>query len=955
MKKIVWSETRVEGGKPFNGVLPAPPSNTGEFQNIAMTPDPNEPKYYQDIAVIAYKLPGDDVPFSALNPVITSSGGNFNLSQLTDGDVATTNALPIDPASKTAWIQFAFESPQTFKSITIADNERDETGNAERNPGKNCSLQISDDGVNFHLVYDIPLSRAAEQTMSFPAAKAKFFRVVFTPTHSSNFKVINIAELALHTATRINRFEERAGFAVTNHYLDYPTPASADTIALNNVVNLTGKFGVYGKLNWIPPQGNWNIVRFGYSLLGTTNHPASAEATGLEVDKLDSDAVKSYFEHYLGLYNDATQGLMGKKGGLRYIITDSWEAGPANWTNNMLAEFSKRRGYDMLPWMPVLTGHIVVSSEASEKFLWDYRKTLGELVVEYHYDELTKLLHARGMKRYSESHEAGRALIADGMDVKRTADIPMSAMWTPSTWSGPSENYIPDITESASVAHIYGQNLVAAESMTAYGNPWSWTPEKLKPTADLELSCGLNRFVIHTSVHQPTDDKIPGLNLGPFGQWFNRHDTWAEYAKPWTTYLSRSSYLLQQGKFVADIVYYYGEDDNISSLFRYKLPDIPNGYKYDFVNADALLHLLSIKNRDIVTPSGMRYKLLVLDSNTRYMPLQVLKKIKAMVDEGAIVLGPMPVASPSLMDNKADFSRIVSELWGNTEDGPKKVFSGMSVAQALDTIRVKPDFAYTKPDTGTKILYVHRQTADKEIYWVNNRSDKAQDIDGTFRVSGKTVEIWHAETGQKEPGTYAFANGFTKVPLHLLPHDAVFVIFYGHTNVAQVTGQSNTEKQLAVISGSWQLSFQEDRGAPASVQLGSLTSWTKSQDDGIKYFSGTTVYSKTFNAPLNWSKNKDRICIDLGSVKDIAEVFVNGKSAGILWKHPFKTDITGLLKPGDNKLEIHVTNTWVNRLIGDQQTNQTKKYTYTTEAFYQANSPLLTSGLLGPVTLMSSR
>ena len=402
-----------------------------------------------------------------------------------------------------------------------------------------------------------------------------------------------------------------------------------------------------GTITWTPPRGHWVLLRMGYSLTGSKNQPASAEATGFEVDKLSAAHVKAYFTSYLDQYKNATGDLMGEKG-LQYMVTDSWEAGVQNWTDSMPIEFQNHRGYKILPWLPVLTGRIVESAEASDRFLWDFRKTIGDLIAENHYDELSALLYERGMRRYTESHEGGRAFVGDGMEVKRKADIPMGALWVPGDFKGrnapiPEVNKTMDIVESASVAHLYGQNLVAAESMTAGGAAWVWSPESLKPTADLELASGVNRFIIHCSVHQPVNDKIPGLGLGGFGQWFTRHETWAEQAKPWITYLARSSYMLQKGKFVADIIYFYGEDNNIVALFKSKLPDIPEGYNYDFVNADALVKLLSVSRGNIVTSGGMIYRILALDPNSKYMSFPVLHKIGELVKDGAIVVGDKPV------------------------------------------------------------------------------------------------------------------------------------------------------------------------------------------------------------------------------------------------------------------------------------------------------------------------
>ena len=506
-------------------------------------------------------------------------------------------------------------------------------------------------------------------TMAFPAVKAQFFRVTFM-THRSRdsastsrvsedpqpLKTYDIAELVLHTGARVNRFQEKAAFATLPELYSLATPdvPSQDAISKSSVVDLMNKMRADGTLEWTPPPGRWAVMRLGYSLLGITNHPASPEATGPEVDKLNREYVKDYFDKYLSQYKDTVGPLMGKRG-LQYVITDSWEAGAQNWTDDMMAEFTKRRGYDMHPWLPVLTGRVVESAEASDRFLWDFRKTIGELTAENHYDQITASLHDRGMGRYSESHESGRAFVGDGMAVKRTADIPMSAMWVPRPGEkGEPYGYDADIRESASVAHIYGQNLVAAESLTAIGSAWAWAPETLKPTADKELANGLNRFVIHTSVHQPVLDKIPGLGLGPFGQWFTRNETWAELARPWTTYLARSSYLLQQGKFAADVLYYYGEDSNITALFGHKSPDVPASYNFDYVNADAWCNQMAVQSGRITTPTGMSYTLLALDPNSRHMSLSVLRKIRDLVDAGASVVGPKPIDSPSLSDDQAE-------------------------------------------------------------------------------------------------------------------------------------------------------------------------------------------------------------------------------------------------------------------------------------------------------------
>lgn len=989
MKKYVWSETHIKGGQTFSGVLPKPPSTTGAFQNLGMergfslSGGESEPprEYYADAVVVAFRVPDQDVPLSELNPEVTSSGGNFTLEMLTDGDLAATSVLPPVAVGENAWIMYEFEEPQTIQALTIVGGGSGGMFGFGADPD-NRMLEASDDGKTFNKVVSIPSGGVGQKTLVFEPVTAKYFRFAFKtiPPMPSGLEGIGdmfgfdfdigmmrpsgtqVAELVLHTVPRINRFEEKAAFETATDLMNDKTLEADPSVVVNpdDVINLTAQMQPDGTLEWDVPSGTWKVIRLGYSLTGHQNSPASPEATGLEVDKLNPDYVKAYFDNYLDQYKDATGGLMGEDG-LQYVITDSWEAGVANWTDNMIAEFNARNGYDMLPWLPVLAGYVVESAEASEKFLFDFRQALGDMVAEYHYDNLTEILHARNMGRYTESHENQRAFIGDGMEVKRTADIPMSATWTPGGFGGSEAEGVAvrhkaDVRESASVAHIYGQNLVAAESMTAIGNTWAFSPERLKPTADMELASGLNRFVIHTSVHQPVDDKIPGLGLGPFGQWFTRHETWAEQALPWTTYLARSSYMLQQGEFIADVIYLYGEDQNITALFGAQLPDVPEGYEFDFVNADALVDVLSVKKGNIVAPSGMSYTLLALDPSTQYMTLPVLQKIKEMVSGGAVVVGPKPVGTPSLDDDEAVFMAIADELWGTGAGiytvGSGKVYAGQTIAEALTDIGVEPDFTYTKPLDDTEVLYVHRSLSDGEIYWVNSRNSRYEQVEATFRVDGKDVEIWDPETGAISQASYTIENGQTTVPLTLKPNDAVFVVFRGKAESSSRSIPVPDETQLATIEGSWNVSFQENRGAPEQVTLESLTPWNEHSDPGVKYFSGTATYTKTIQAPAEWFDEGTALYLDLGSVKNLAEVIINGTLVGIVWKTPFRIDVSDALKEGENTLEIKVTNLWVNRLIGDQQPGITDPVTYTTLAFYQADSPLLPSGLLGPVQVV---
>lgn len=981
MKKVVWSEMRINESQSFSGVLPHLPTVSGTFQNlgaegpIGAPENPNLPEYYKDISVIAYRVPDKDRTMAELNPKITSSGGTFTLEQLTDGDLVESNELPYRRPGEYSWIQFEFDKPVSVQSITIVAGAGGRRFNFGRGPAAQY-LEVSNDGVNFEKVIDIQGGRATQKTLAFPAVNGKYFRVNIRtpePSRAPNMMAMlglrgdnqpaptgtPVMEVVLNTGARVNRFEDKAGFAAATDLEEVPTPEVSNAISKENIIDLTSKMAENGTLNWDVPEGKWNVIRLGYSLTGRENHPASPEATGFEVDKLNPQYVRNYFTNYLDQYKDATGGLMGKRG-LQYIITDSWEAGTQNWTDNMAAEFKARRGYELTPWLPALTGKVIASAQQSDKFLWDYRRTLEEMVAEYHYDNATKILAERNMGRYSESHEGGRALIGDGMEVKRTAAVPMSATWTPGGFGGNQEGvatrFKADVRESASVSHIYGQKYVAAESLTAMGTAWAWSPRLLKPVADMELASGLNRFVIHTSVHQPVDDKIPGLGLGPFGQWFNRHETWAEQAIAWMTYLGRSSYMLQQGNFVADVAYLYGESHNITELFGNKLPDVPEGFEYDFINADALLNALKVEDNKITSPGGAAYKLIALDKSTAKMTLPVLQRIKEMVGEGAIVFGNKPLATPSLKDDAEQFAVLVDEMWpienGINTIGEGKIYTGYSLSEVLKSENIKPDFSYTKPADDTELLYVHRRLDNTDIYWVNNRNDRDEELEATFRVTGKEAEIWHPETGIIEKVSYSMADNRTTVSLELAPNDAVFVVFRNKAKSDAYTAPAASETELAEINGPWDVSFVSKVGTPFREKFETLSPWNENADENIRYFSGSGTYKKVINVPAEWLNDAGSIYLDMGEVENLAEVSVNGESMGIVWKKPFRVNITSALHEGENELDIKVINLWVNRLIGDAQPGVEEKLTYTTMPFYRADSPLKPSGLLGPVKLI---
>ncbi len=692
---------------------------------------------------------------------------------------------------------------------------------------------------------------------------------------------------------------------------------------------------VDGILDWTAPEGEWTVYRFAYTLIGTTNGPAPPEATGLEVDKLDAGAVRRYWDNYLGLYEEALGRSLGP-GAVSNIDIDSYESGKGTWTLRMEEEFEARRGYSMALWLPALAGEKIGTDEERERFLFDWRQTLGELLAENHYDLATGILHSRGIKRYSESHEERRTFIGDGMMVKRTADVPQGAFWVRFRAGvyATMPHMEADLRESSSVAHIYGQNISAAEAFTTNGRPGKWDgwwayqcyPGRLKPVADAAMAEGLNRFVLHTSVHQPSDDYKPGLGLGPYGQWFNRHDTWASEARPWIDYISRSCFMLSQGRFVADIAYLYGEDTNPTARFGQERPAIPAGWNYDFVNGDALVNALEIKDGNIVSKSGASYRMLVIDSQIERMSDAVAARIEAVREAG------IPVCD---------------------------LREGGNMRSLLESEGIGADVSNLPDSAG----FVHRKLSHGEIYWIANICSRPRNMSLGLRDcmpdgSGRKVlapKVWRADRGTIEDVSYRVEDGRLFVDLDMERDDAVFVVLLGKAKHGSVLLPEKTPvtEELPLSSG-WDVHFVPaiDPEGAADYRFDSLYAWNGSPDPFIRFFSGTAAYRKTFR----WSPDHvaAEVVLDLGKVFNMAHVYVNGNDLGLLWKEPYKVDISEALVEGENVLEIRVIDSWGNRLIGDSALPEEERATKTSWEFYSPDDPLPVSGLLGPVRILIS-
>ncbi len=981
MKKMVWSEIALTGGVRFNGKLPPLPSASGTFQDFNVDlhrSNPGEgvlkptPTFSADAVLLAYRQPTPERSQTDLSPVVTASGGSVNVAALSDGDVETPAlSLPGGAPGDEAWVQFDYGKPQTIRSLTLATTDDIASIFGFENRSILPRLEASDNGLRFRTITEIDPSSIPQRTVAFPPVQARYFRVVFrTPTTAKQPEVHQITELVLRNGARINEFEKRAGFATVPDYyaIHDPVVAPEFTVPKSDVIQLTDKMRPDGSLDWTTPPGKWIVLRMGYSLTGHMNGPAPAEATGLEVDKLNAGFVRNYLDYYLKTYSTLVgPENMGKKG-ITFLLTDSIETGPTNWTNNMLEDFQRLRGYDPRPYLPALTGIIVDSTATSNRFLWDFRRTIAELLAQNHYGTISDILHQHGLRYQGEALEYHRPMLGDDIEMRSKMDIPMGALWDFPGKEDPGPSYVADIRGAASIAHIYGQNLVGAESMTSNGPDWGSSPNTLKRVADMEMALGVNHFEIHESTHQPLLDHKPGLTLGHYGQWFNRNETWADQARPWMDYLARGSYLLQQGRFVGDVAYFYGQEGPLTAVFGYAPQrDAPEGHGFDFINSDILLNRLSFRDDHLVTSTGMSYRLLYLGGTSQRMTLAVLRKIEELVQQGAIVDGQKPVDSPSLADDQVIFQRLADQLWGTHGNGSQpfhsygkgRVYSGKSANKVLADLGLARDFDYSRPEPDTRLLFLHRQLAHSDLYFVSNFNPRAEQVQASFRVTGKIPELWDPSTGTTSPVSYRMNDDTTTVPLGLASYGSIFVVFRKPTAARSLDVPQPVETELAdgdkILNRDWKVTFPPDWGAPPQAQFDRLMSWSENVDPGVRYFSGTATYSKAFEAPRAWFKPTAHLWLDLGTVAQVAEVELNGKPLGILWKNPYRVDLTAALKPGSNELKIKVTNLWVNRLIGDQQPEMTHKYTFTDIKPYVATWPLLPSGMLGPLRLTSAK
>ena len=991
-KKVVWTELRVTG-----------PTNL----SLALARPKVRDDYYRDQFVVAYRVKPDSAAPAGASVSASSEQTNHPASDAADGSadsywVSNSDQAGQGPSrARPQWLQFTFPTPVSADRLTLTPR-----------PGygpRECEVQVSDDGKAFRAVKAFAATAQNGAEISFPAVTGSTFRIAFygafDPRSADAPRNVQVAELKLAgpggalsvagAATSrkpLQNWEVKAihkplmPFSAPDSaplFQEFPaTPGEEDTRAAD-VLDLTAKLDKSGVLHWAAPAGEWQILRFGCTIGDHSFVSTSSDGwKGYAVDVLDAGAFQRYWDAVVEpLIRDAGP-LAGKT--LRYLHTDSWEVEPLNWTPTLVAEFRKLRGYDPVPFLPVLAGRIVNSRQESDRFLNDFRLTIGDLTIQNHYRLFREGAHRHGMEIHPESG-GPHSVPIDAQRCLGFNDAPMSEFWATSWRHRVGDDNRFFVKQPASAAHTYGRKLVLAEGFTTIGPHWQETLwDNLKPSFDKALCEGLNLLVWHAFVCSPAEMGIPGQQYFA-GTHLNPNVTWWSRSGPFFDYVNRCQWMLQQGRFVADVAYYYG--DHVPNFTRHKLTDparVLPGYDYDVVTEEILLTRASVDGGRLTLANGMSYRILVLPDRAM-ISLPVLRKLKEFVNAGATVIGPKPTEATTMKDFPqcdAEVAKLAEELWGKPiGDGDKplsrrigkgRVITGMTARQVLETDGVPQDFRFIgEPDK--PLDYVHRRDGDTEIYFVANRTNLATSAACAFRVTGKAPELWNAVTGERRfadaytgapasgPASPPNTTGVTFVPLEFAPCGSWFVVFRVPVSVhpATITGNVNTNanspqpKPLAEITGPWTVKFDPSWAGPASVEFPELVSWTKRTEPGIKFYSGTATYTKTFDVPDSALRTpRSALWLDLGNVRELAEVRVNGQPCGIVWTPPFRVNIAAAVKPGANKLEVDVVNFWPNRLIGDAALPVEKRLTKTNIRKLTKDTPLVESGLFGPVRLL---
>jgi hypothetical protein len=1002
MRHLLAPEIQASGPGRISQALPSP---EGFFQDVRLLAFPTPAE--------------DDIRIRATDAFLTSIPDTSGVEKLFDGDTSTVFRFPETALSKGDSMVIDIRTDRPFKARSLrmypsgdqflVDCKllyKNSQGVYEKI--REFRFQRPPDGV----IMDIGPFHDGPASISFPAHESDHYRLVFKNFGYHLFfgrsgSQPGFREIELSAAYRLDHYIEKLQskvwplpFLQWNTYLWDRSNQADDpdlVVASDQVIDIS-QYLENGILTWEVPEGDWTILRVCMVPTGAINTPVLPEAEGPEIDKLTRELVFHHFESFAGKLTREIPAPERKS--MKYLVIDSYEKGYQNWTDDLEVPFREAYGYDPIPYLPVFSGRAVGSPEKSERFMWDLRRLVADRVSFEYVGGLREISHQYGLKLWVENYGhwgyPGEMLQYGGQ-----ADIVSGEFWV-----GGFGTFEPlgsvEVRAAASAAHTYGKTIVCAESFTSNPPHYISHPWALKLRGDWSFCEGVNLTLLAEYLHQPYSDRVPGVNAA-FGTAFNRNNIWFFDMDSWILYEKRCNLMLQQGLYVADLAYFIGEDaPKVAGITD---PKPPPGYAYDLINGDVIRENLAAENGRLTLPDGMSYKLLVLPPLDNMRP-ELLEKIRDMVRAGGSIYGPPPTHSPSL-ENHPDADEkvrhLAGQLWQECDGenitsvnfGKGKVFWGMPLDRVLEVLDTPPDIVL---DGHPEINWIHRSTGTADIYFLSNQSDRTERINPVFRLKGKQPECWDAVNGSVwQTALFEATREGIRVPLELAPRASVFVVFREapatEDHLVQVTldGEKAIPKTLLdggnirllirqngkyslhtgngriktivvrdipepiQVKGPWDISFAPGLGAPASTRMDSLIDWAKAKDPGIRYHSGKAVYNKELELPGSLFSDDCQIILDLGNVGNIAGVKVNGKTFGNFWNFPMEINVTGAVRRGKNDLEITVTNTWHNRLMGDIKYPEQARTWLVTELFYKNPDWLVPSGLMGPVQLKAEK
>ncbi len=934
MRYLASVKAEVSGGKQVEVVLAKPD------------------KDFQDVRVIAFpSVEKKATRLSAANAKVTSAMSLQNLNSLIDGDKETA-VLFTEKSEKPVAIDFRTDQPFTLRSLQIFPARQPIQTNArllvKENGGYRMLSEFKIDRFNANL--NVGFDPYAPVVISVPETTASEFRLELANTASG----MGLGEVEFLSLPAVERYPEKTLAKMFQtplpYWHEYQWPVQPEVgdpslvIDPGKVLDISA-FLQGDRLIWKAPAGEWTILRTGMLPTGVTNSPADPEATGLEIDKMSRKHVEAHFEAFMGeIYRRIPAE---DRACWKVVVQDSYETGGQNFTDDFLSEFQARYGYDPLPFLPAYEGYVVGSEDRSDRFLWDLRRLIADKVAYDYVGGLREVCHKYGLTTWLENYGhwgfPGEFLQYGGQSDEIGGEF----------WSFGDLGNIENRAAS-SCGHIYGKQKISAESFTSGGTPFSCYPAMMKQRGDRFFTEGINNTLLHVYISQPSEEREPGMNAW-FSSEFNRLNTWYPQMDLFTSYLKRVNYMLQQGLNIADVAYFIGED--APKMTGIVDPELPKGYQFDYINAEVIERDLFVKDGLLTLPHGTQYRILVLPKLETMRP-ELLAKIKKLIEDGAVVLGPAPKRSPSgesfpTADRQVE--KLAGELWSGLDGrsvkavkrGKGELLFGMTMEEALKYIGCVPDCGLP---ADAPVLYGHRSAGDADIYFISNQKDEMIEIRPEFRIRSRQPELWDATTGRiRTLPAYEETAAGTVVPLKLYPYESAFVVFRRPATKAEGTGlQLNYPvlQTLVRLDAPWKVSFEEKRRGPASQTFARLEDISKNENPDIRYYSGTIWYETEFKLK---KKPEGELYLNLNDVGVMAKVKINGQYAGGVWTAPYRVNVTDLVRKGKNKVEIEVVTTWMNRLIGDSGLPESERKTWTPCNSWKPTDTLQKSGLVGPV------